>query len=133
MIGQQVLKKSDSVKVQVQISNQMSYLQKITYNKRNRSTPWETWFMVTDERGNDLSEVANKNLLSSRLYSQKELEKSGEIISIFPLETLIKTYYLKDVVMLKSKDYNTLSPGTYGLVVRYYNNSSNKVYFRIIK
>jgi hypothetical protein len=127
-----VFRTSDSIKVQVNISNPMLYTQKIVY-KGSKYSPLETWFNVSDEHGKSVTEVANKNVLSSYMYTQKELEKKGAFISISPLQTLTQTYYLKDVLVFNYKDYNTVSAGTYNLVVKYYDNNSNKVYFKIIK
>lgn len=113
------------------ITNLSDSIQSVLFDRPFESYPWGTFVILTsNENGDTLSAYVNREVLSSTLYSEKELRKMGAFYNLSPKQSLKQTYLLADVVILKNYD-RAFKPGQYYFFLRYYMNQSNEVTFII--
>ncbi|WP_256537080.1 hypothetical protein [Mucilaginibacter aquariorum] len=121
---------SDSIKIHVTISNVLNRVLYIQYDKSNHYRPINTSAHVTDEHETSVTEVSNLDMLSSHIPTNEESEKTQ--YTMFPLESVSQTYYLKDILVFNYKRFNRLLPGKYNLIIKSNGSLSNKVSFTIL-
>ncbi|HEY4323097.1 MAG TPA: hypothetical protein VGN20_03905 [Mucilaginibacter sp.] len=125
--------KTDSIKVQVTITNKSTKDQKVIFGKHSGSMPWGMSANVVNKYGKSVTESTTRALTDSHFYFESELEKKGYYYYLKPGEKDTWTYYLDKILVFNYDNFNQLKPGTYNLELSYFGNPSNKITFIIQK
>ena len=122
---------SDSVKFFMTVTNNSGSLQKILFDKPLTKTfPWGTTVIVNNSYGKSMVKISNRELISSQLYTEEQVEKQNIYSELKPKQSISHVYYLSNIPIFNTSD-GKLPKGKYSLQIGYYSTLSNKVFFMI--
>lgn len=122
----------EDIQITVQVKNVSDSTIKILFDSPSTSLWGMNVSIVNQETGEDIVKYSNKEILSSRIYSNTELKE--HYYSVLPNQILKKTVLLADLTILKDQQ-NNLPKGEYRVNISRFSQSciihSNQANFRI--
>ena len=126
-----VFNTGDSVKFRMILLNNTDTIQKLLFDKpAGKLFPWGTSVVLKSASGRLMVEFSNREMLSSQIYSEEQIEKYGYYYLLTPGQSLSHEYYLPDIAILKTRD-GKLPVGEYRFQISYYLHFSNSTSFSI--
>ncbi len=120
-----------SVRFLMTITNTADTMQHLLIRKVHSTYPWGTFATIINEHSKDTaSQLMNHEMLSSEIYTEGKLKKSGAFETLQPGASISQSYYLANVAILKEYK-QSLKPGKYKCFISYYGNASNEFEFTI--
>lgn len=121
----------EEIDITIKLTNKETKDQNILFDKPEKKIyPWGVSVILEDEKGKSFVKYASAEMLSSQLYTEKQLKKAGYYFVLKANESISNSYALHALAVYESNN-NKLPTGKYKLQLAYYDNLSNTISFEL--
>jgi hypothetical protein len=118
----------EDIDVTITLTNKEKKDQNILFDKPDKKIyPWGVSVALEDEKGKSWIKFASPEMVSSQLYTEKQLRKSGYYSLLKTNESIKNVYALYAIAIYESAQ--KIPKGKYKLQLTYFGNVSNTISF----
>ncbi|MEO8769447.1 MAG: hypothetical protein ABI402_05165 [Ferruginibacter sp.] len=122
----------EDIDITISLTNKEKKDQNILFDKPDKKIyPWGVSISLEDEKGKSFIKFASPEMVSTQLYTEKQLKKSGYYSLLKANGSMKNIYALYAIAIYETGNNNKFPKGKYKLQLTYYGNVSNSISFEL--